>query len=437
MHKIHRNKLYEALQEERGIVWLSGAKPMHRYNTDYEFPFRQESNFLYLTNCHAPDFELILDLADQTYYLIAPRRDASYAVWMGFVPDREELEEKYQPDVLLYNDEVASFLEKRKPEKIYCISKEQAAQVAGHGYPTDDNLLVDALAHCRCIKSEWEINQLRSASAISFVAHNRVRTMLAPGLFEFELKAAYLQECMSRGLLNEPYNGIFAGGRGSAVLHYVDNNRRLNDGDLFLIDAGAEYQGYAADITRTYPVNGKFTDLQADLYEVCARTLDNAIAKAEPGVAMEDMHLEAAKDIIVGLKSLGLVKGNSDELMEKNIFALFFPHGLGHFLGLDTHDVGGIPKNSKPIDRPGLKFLRARRTLEPGMVITLEPGLYFIPALLKPAFEDIEKRAFLNVPALEKMLDFGGYRIEDNLVITPDGHENLTRVPRKLREISA
>lgn len=436
MHSEHRKKLIEALTEETGIVWIKGASPMNRYNTDYEFAFRQESNFLYLTNCHEPDFEVIIDLDDQQYYLIAPKRDANYAVWMGFVPEKEELLERYKPDTLLYSDERDAFLKKRNPEKVFCLDAEQAKEISDLGFSTDDNLLADALAHCRCIKTEWECNQLRSASAIAFVAHTKVRQMLKPGLFEYELKAAYLQEAMSRGLLHEPYNGIFAGGKGSAVLHYVDNNRKLKDGDLFLIDAGTEYNGYAADITRTYPVNGRFTDLQADLYEVCLRALNNSIAKAGPGVEMETLHLEAARDIVTGMKGIGLLKGNIDEMMEKNIFALFFPHGLGHFLGLDTHDVGGIPKNCEPVDRPGLKFLRARRKLEPGMVITIEPGVYFIPALLKPAFEDPEKNPYLNVEKLSTMMDFGGYRIEDNLIITEDGVENLTRVPKRLREIS-
>jgi Xaa-Pro dipeptidase len=141
---------------------------------------------------------------------------------------------------------------------------------------------------------------------------------------------------------------------------------------------------------------------------------------------MEDLQLLSARVLMDDLASIGLVRGTTHELMEHNIFALFFPHGLGHFLGLDTHDPGGYPKGVQRIDRPGLRYLRARRTLETGMVVTIEPGCYFIPALLEPAFANPAVNKFLNVEKLKSMLDFGGIRIEDNLIITPDGNENMT-----------
>jgi len=150
---------------------------------------------------------------------------------------------------------------------------------------------------------------------------------------------------------------------------------------------------------------------------------------------MEDLHIQAARIMMQGLKDYGLLKGSIDDLMENDVFALFFPHGLGHFLGLDTHDVGGYPKGVERIDRPGIKYLRTRRNLQPGMVITIEPGIYFIPALLKPALEDKETSQFLNGSKLKEMFDFGGVRIEDNLIITDDGYENLTDVPKERAEI--
>ena len=150
---------------------------------------------------------------------------------------------------------------------------------------------------------------------------------------------------------------------------------------------------------------------------------------------MEDLHLQAARIMMQGLKDLGLISGSIDDMMECNLFALFFPHGLGHFLGLDTHDVGGYPKGVDRIDRPGIQFLRARRDLHPGMVITIEPGLYFIPALLLPAFEDKQKASFLNIPKLKNLLDFGGIRLEDNIIITETGYENMTDVPKEVLEV--
>jgi Xaa-Pro dipeptidase len=146
---------------------------------------------------------------------------------------------------------------------------------------------------------------------------------------------------------------------------------------------------------------------------------------------MEDLHILAARVMMQGLKDANIVEGSIDDLMENDIFALFFPHGLGHFIGLDTHDVGGYPKGVDRIERPGIKYLRMRRTLQPGMVLTIEPGLYFVPALLKPALEDDKASKFLNASKLTKMMDFGGIRIEDNLIITEDGYENLTSVPKE------
>ena len=204
---------------------------------------------------------------------------------------------------------------------------------------------------------------------------------------------------------------------------------------MYLIDAGFEYEGYASDVTRTYPANGRFSDEQAAVYQTVLNALNSTIEMVKPDVKMEDLHMAAAEIITKGLKRMGLLKGSIEELMENDIFALFFPHGLGHFLGLDTHDVGGYPKGVDRIDRPGIRFLRARRELQPGMVITIEPGIYFIPALLKKAFKDEKKSKFLNADKLETFFDFGGVRIEDNIIVTEEGNENMTDVPKEIKEI--
>lgn len=209
----------------------------------------------------------------------------------------------------------------------------------------------------------------------------------------------------------------------------------MEDGELLLVDAGFEYEGYASDVTRTFPVNGKFSGDQAAIYQVALDALNKTIEMVKPGVKMEELHLAACRIILHGLKEIGIVRGEIDEMMEKNIFALFFPHGLGHFLGLDTHDVGGYPKGVDRIDRPGIRFLRVRRELEPGMVITIEPGIYFIPALLKPALVNKEQAPFLNAKKIESLYNFGGIRIEDNLIITETGYENMTNVPKEIKEL--
>ena len=436
MHNEHRSRLCSLLKDHTdAAIYISGATVSHRYNTDFEYPFRQESNFLYLTGVQEPDFALVLIPSTGVYHLLSPRRDAMFAVWMGFVRSQQELLDAYKPDAIHYTDELGNILQSVKPKTVHVLDERDATRIQELGFIPDQGTLADALAWCRVIKSEGEKNELRKAARIAGVSHREVMKSIRPGMNECELQAMHEFTCTRSGMRHQPYSGIFASGKGAAVLHYVDNNREIGENDLFLMDAGAESNGYAADFTRTYPANGTFSTRQAAMYDICLNMLDTCIAEARPGVEMEELHLKAARLLLEGFADLGLVRGSIDELMEANIFALFFPHGLGHFLGLDTHDVGGYPKGVERIDRPGLRYLRARRLLEPGMVITIEPGIYFIPALLEPAFEHPDQSKFLNVDSLRTYLDFGGIRIEDNLIITEDGHENLTDVPKTRADI--
>lgn len=436
--KLHRDKLFSLFEDhQNAVIYISGAEIMYRFETDYEFPFRQESNFLYLTGINEPDYQLILDLNKNEYHLFAPKRSKQFAVWHGRIKDEDEIRELYSPDHLHSENDVLKVLHDINPGVIYCLDEEQAEflEDLDRDFKSDTEALSDAITFCRCIKTEWELNQLREASRINNIAHREVMSAIRPGMFEYELKAVFDYHQIRHGLMQEAYTGIHASGPNSAILHYVENNRQARDGELYLIDAGYELNGYASDFTRTYPVNGKFTEDQAAIYKIVLNAQKNVIEETKPGIRMEDLHMAAAKIITGGLKELGILEGTVDDLMENNIFALFFPHGLGHFLGLDTHDVGGYPKGVDRIDRPGIKYLRVRRELLPGMVITIEPGLYFIPALLKPALEDETKKKFLNRDKLESFLDFGGIRIEDNLIVTDDGYENMTDVPKEIIEI--
>lgn len=435
---LHRKKLYGLFEEDqKGVVYLKGAELMYRYDTDYEFPFRQESNFWYLTGVDEPDYHLILNLKTHDYHLFAPKRDAQFAVWHGRIKPRSEIIEDYQPDHLHYENDLLTVLKDLDSDIVYCLNEEQAEflEDLDRGIKVDTESLTDAITYCRCIKTNWELNQLKEASRINSIAHREVLKALKPGMFEYEMKAVFDYHQIRHGLLQNAYTGIHASGPNSAILHYVENNRKMQDGDLYLIDAGYEVNGYSSDFSRTYPVNGKFSGEQAAIYQVVLEAHSSCIKAASPGVKMEDLHMLAARIILEGLRDFGIVKGEIDDLLKSDIFALFFPHGLGHFLGLDTHDVGGYPKGVERIDRPGLRFLRTRRELLPGMVVTIEPGLYFIPALLKPAFEDPEKEKFLNKEKIEKLLNFGGVRIEDNLIVTDKGTENMTNVPKEIREI--
>ncbi|HCD52831.1 MAG TPA: Xaa-Pro aminopeptidase [Balneolaceae bacterium] len=440
MHHLHREKLFSLFDDDQnGVVFIQGAETMYRYKTDYEFPFRQESNFWYLTGVNEADCALVLDLKKEEYHLFVPERDAQYAVWHGFVKTKEQYQEEYQPDHLHYQNDILHILNELSPETVYCLNDEQAEYIEdlNRGFNVETEALVDALTYCRVIKTDWELEQMREACRVNDLAYEAVMKNFKPGMYEYEAKAIFTKVQMENGLLQDAYNGIFGTGNNASVLHYVENNSQSKDGDLFLMDAGFECNGYAADYTRTFPVNGTFTETQAGIYQAVLDAQNKVIDAIKPGVKMEDLHMMAARAMMEGLKKLDVVRGDIDEIMEKDIFALFFPHGLGHFLGLDTHDVGGYPKGVDRIDRPGIKFLRARRELLPGMVITIEPGIYFVPAVLEPALDNAEQNKYLNPDKVRSLIGFGGVRIEDNIVVTEDGHENLTSVVKEIKDIEA
>jgi Xaa-Pro dipeptidase len=438
MHNQHREKLFSLFDDnQNGVVFIQGAEIMYRYDTDYEFPFRQESNFWYLTGVNEAECSLVLDLKKEEYHLFVPERDAQYAVWHGYVKTKEQYQEEYQPDHLHYRNDILKVLNELKPETVYCIDDEQAEFVEdlNRGFNVETEALVDALTYCRVLKTDWELDQLREACRVNDLAYLEVMRSIKPGMYEYEMKAIFNKVQIENGLMQDAYNGIFASGVNASILHYVVNNSKIKDGDLFLMDSGFECNGYASDYTRTFPANGKYTDIQKGIYNSVLAGMDKVLDSIKPGVKMEDLHLLAARTMMEGLKDMGVVKGNVDDMMEENIFALFFPHGLGHFLGLDTHDVGGYPKGVDRIERPGIKFLRARRELLPGMVVTIEPGIYFVPAVLEPAIADPEKNQFLNTEKVESLLGFGGVRIEDDIIVTEDGMENMTNVPKEVGEI--
>ena len=201
---------------------------------------------------------------------------------------------------------------------------------------------------------------------------------------------------------------------------------------------GGEYHCYGADITCSFPANGKFTDAQKDIYTAVLAALKGVFAKLKPGVSWPDMHTTAEREFLTVLKDRGYVKGDIEEMVNARLGAVFQPHGLGHFLGLDTHDVGGYNVDCPPrSDLPGLKSLRTARVLEEGMVLTVEPGVYFIRACLDKAFADPKLKDFLVKEKIDTMMDFGGIRLEDDVVITKDGFENFTRAPREIADIES
>ncbi len=397
----------------QGIVHLPGGKPVAR-NFDVEYAFRQNSDFLYMTGVEEPGCHLVLDGAREI--LFVPRVDAHHRVWEGNVPGPAEAKRLFGVDRVMYADELKKALRGRRsvaPAK-----------------------LRDALDEMRAVKTEGELALMRRANAVSGAAHAAVMKAARPGMREYELQAIFDSACVKAGLKHLAYPSIVAAGVNSAVLHYRKNDAPLRAGDLLLIDAGAELGGYAADITRTFPINGKFTRRQRDVYSIVLAAQKECIGMARPGVISADLHVLSMRVIAEGLKSLGLLKGDTDGLVENGAVRLFYPHGLTHMLGLDVHDVTGGKRRVLP--NPTKVPVRFVAKLEPGFVITMEPGIYFIEALLKDPALRRKHKGSVNFTKADAFLDFGGIRIEDDVVISAKGAaENLTDVPKEIEAIEA
>jgi len=263
-----------------------------------------------------------------------------------------------------------------------------------------------------------------------------------PGMMEYQLESIFLHEVYLKGGCRfVSYTCICSSGSNSAILHYghsgEPNSKQVNDGDIMLFDMGAEYSCYASDVTCSFPANGKFTEDQKIIYESVLAAQQAVLQQMKPGVKWPDMHRLANRVICEELKRHGLLKGSVDDMQKHHIGALFMPHGLGHFMGLDTHDVGGYNLGHERIQEPGLSKLRTVRELQEGMVITVEPGIYFITSLLLPAFADPEKSQFLNEERIRQFLHFGGVRLEDDVVVTATGIDNLTVCPRTVAQVEA
>ncbi|KAH7285495.1 hypothetical protein KP509_33G031100 [Ceratopteris richardii] len=263
-----------------------------------------------------------------------------------------------------------------------------------------------------------------------------------PGLKEYQLESLFLHHTQTHGGCRyASYTCICATGKNSSTLHYghaaAPNDRTVEDGDMALLDMGAEYHFYDSDITCSFPINGTFSRDQRLVYQGVLDAQKAVMAAIKPGVSWIDMHKLAESRILHALVKAKILKGSIEVMLEKRLGAIFMPHGLGHFLGLDTHDPGGYLKGAQRPKEPGLNSLRTSRILEEGMVITVEPGCYFIDILIDQALKDPGIASFIVHEEIERFRGFGGIRLEDDVVITADGCENLTKCPREIRDVEA
>lgn len=392
------------------------AAPETTRSADSEYPYRQNSDFWYFTGFNEPEAVLVLIKSDDTHnhsVLFNRVRDKTAEIWFGRRLGQEAAPEKLAVDRALAFDEIN--------EQLYQLLNGLDVVYHAQGqYAWADNIVFAALEklrrgsrqnlaapatltdwrpwvhEMRLFKSPEEIAILRRAGEISALAHTRAMQVCRPGMFEYQLEGEIHHEFNRHGARFPSYNTIVGGGENGCILHYTENESELRDGDLVLIDAGCEYQGYAGDITRTFPVNGKFTPAQRAIYDIVLESLETSLRLFRPGTSIQEVTGEVARIMVSGLVKLDILKGEVDQLIADNAHRAFFMHGLSHWLGLDVHDVGHYGPDRS-------------RTLEPGMVLTVEPGLYIAPdADVPPEYRGI------------------GIRIEDDILITENGNENLT-----------
>jgi Xaa-Pro aminopeptidase len=411
-----------------GIAVLPTAAVSLR-NRDVEYPYRHDSDFHYLTGFGEPHAVMVLvpGRPEGEFILFCRERDPQMELWNGRRAGLDGARADYGADVACaidtLDDVLPGLLENR--DKVYYtmgsdpefdqriahwLKRVRRKSRAGVNPPVEIVSLEHLVHEMRLFKGPEEAALMRKAANISAAAHCRAMRACRPGMTEYQLEAELLHEFVAHGARSPAYPSIVGGGANACILHYTDNEDVLKDGDLVLIDAGAEYRGYAADITRTFPVNGRFSDAQRDVYEWVLEAQQAAIAKVRPGNHWNDPHNAAVRVLTRGLIDLGLLKGELRALIKSGAYRRFFMHRTGHWLGMDVHDVGDY------------KIGDSWRLLEPGMVLTVEPGLY-IPAGSKGV-----ARRWWNI----------GIRIEDDVMVTRGGNEVLTHaVPKSVAEVEA
>lgn len=408
-----------------GVAVIPTAAEVVR-NRDSHYPYRFDSYFYYLTGFEEPESVVLLVAGEAPKSILFCRdKDIEREIWDGFRHGPSGAREVFGFDeaysISELDQRVGEYLA-NQPQLFFALGADPAwdqrlggwlkhlasqarSGIAAPAAIVDVRRLLDDM---RLIKSPYELELMRKAAKITVDAHKRAMQKARPGMMEYEVEAEILHEFYRHGSRAPAYTSIVAGGGNACVLHYVTNKNKLEDGDLLLIDAGCELEGYAADITRTFPVNGKFSAVQKDIYELVLAAQEAAIAQVRPGRHWNAPHEAALNVLVQGLIDFGLCQGSLDGVLESGDYRRFYMHRTGHWLGLDVHDAG----ECKQADG-------AWRPLQPGMALTVEPGCYIRPA------ENVPEH-FWNI----------GIRIEDNAVVTADGHEITTAAaPKTVQEI--
>ena len=414
-----------------GRAWIPAGAPVSRNYPAARYPFRASSHFLYLTGASIPGASLLLDDGEATLYVEAPGEDD--ALWHGQTPGLEAIAETtgvpVRPLSELDSTMAAGALSVAAPDR--ATLEEQRSALGREPGSDDDARLLDALVALRAVHDEHAIMGLRAAAEATVAAHRAGMAATRPGATEHAVRTAMVAALGERGM-GTAYRPIVS--VHGEVLHNETYENVCAAGDLLLADVGAETaDGWAGDVTRTWPVSGRFTELQRRVYAIVLESQRRAIARCVSGTRYREVHLEACRALAEGLVELGLLKGDPEAIVEADAHALFFPHGVGHLIGLDVHDMedlgdrAGYAEGRRRSERFGLGYLRLDRDLEPGMAVTIEPGFYLVPAILDgERFRSLRER-FVDEAMLERVRgEVRGIRIEDDVLVTTGEPDVLT-----------
>jgi Xaa-Pro aminopeptidase len=399
------------------FVLIGAGEPLPvpgRYDRTY--PFRSHSEYFYLTDRERPGGVLAFDPEEGWIDFFAPVTREEL-LWSGI----DDLEEGV-PEGTRSREELPAWLEARRGRPSAVLGA-PLPEIASDAQVEEE--LRYLLTAVRRPKDEVELERMRIAERATTAGHVAVAAMIEEGRTEQELRVEVEAAFLRNGADSLAYETIVGGGPHAAVLHFAPTDRPLGRGELVLIDAGGEYRGYASDITRTYPVSGSFSVEQEALYATARQALEAAIAACRPGAEWRDVHRVAALVIGEGLVDLGLLRGDVESLFERGAITLFFPHGVGHMVGLGIRDAGGVERG-RDATEAGYPALRVDLPLQAGYTMTVEPGIYFVPPLLSDQETRGPLRDAVDWDRVDGMLDFGGIRLEDNVLITADGCDVLT-----------
>jgi Xaa-Pro dipeptidase len=439
MFAAHRAKTIAECQKRglQGIVVVHGLPEPTRPHCDFEPVFRQESCFYWLTGVNEADCALLMDIKTGKEILFYPDIPEENIVWFGELASIDDLKKKYGFEDVRLMPTLEAAIAEHKGETIHtfpetCLLKDHDAELC-------KTEIIDVVGELRQIKDDDEMVLIQYACDTNSEGVKEVFKQAHPDMFEHQIEAILAKKYIDNYCRCYAFSTIVCSGELCSILHYHHNTKLIKDGELILCDTGCEYNCYAADNTRTFPANGKFSPDQRMVYQAVLDTHKYVIEHAKPGVYWPDLAYDSAKVMAEALLKGGLFQnGTADEIVDSGALAVFYPHGLGHGMGIDCHEICGWPRGSVRGNKVHASFVRMGRVLQKGIVVTDEPGCYFIRPSYEKAFKDPVLSKYINKEVCERLRkNVGGVRIEDDLYITETGCKVLSNIPKEIDEIEA